>query len=229
MKRRDFARWMLAGVLAPGEVWGARRKRRKDLARVKRAKAPKGTLLTRPKVGPATVKAVVVGDGAVGKTCMLISYTTNSFPGEYIPTVFDNYSADVRVNGQVVHIGLWDTAGQGDYDRLRPLSYPGSDVILVCYSCISPSSFENVRTKWVPEVRQHAPGVPILLVSTKQDLAADPMAAQMLAAKGLEPPTNEAGKALAAELGLAGFASNSALTQSNLKFTFDKAIEIGLG
>jgi len=174
------------------------------------------------------IKCVVVGDGAVGKTCLLISYTTNAFPGEYIPTVFDNYSANVMVDGKPINLGLWDTAGQEDYDRLRPLSYPQTDVFLVCFSVISTSSLENVKTKWVPEIQHHAPNVPILLVGTKTDLRKDDNTIKQLNSRQQSMVTIESAQRMAKEIGAVNFLECSALTQEGLKQVFDDAIRAAM-
>ena len=73
-----------------------------------------------------------------------------------------------------MELALWDTAGQEDYDRLRPLSYPDTDVILMCFSVDSPDSLENIPEKWTPEVKHFCPNVPIILVGNKKDLRNDP-------------------------------------------------------
>ncbi|KZF21468.1 hypothetical protein L228DRAFT_153866 [Xylona heveae TC161] len=177
----------------------------------------------------ATIKCVVVGDGAVGKTCLLISYTTNKFPSEYVPTVFDNYAVTVMIGDEPYTLGLFDTAGQEDYDRLRPLSYPQTDVFLICFSVTSPPSFENVKEKWLPEVRHHCPGVPCLIVGTQIDLRDDPAVREKLAKQKMAPIEKQDAINMAKRLdGVVKYVECSALTQRNLKDVFDEAIVAAL-
>ncbi|KAJ1642220.1 GTPase Cdc42 [Coemansia asiatica] len=175
-----------------------------------------------------TIKCVVVGDGAVGKTCLLISYTTNKFPSEYVPTVFDNYAVTVMIGDEPYTLGLFDTAGQEDYDRLRPLSYPQTDVFLVCFSVISQASFENVKEKWFPEVHHHCPGVPCLIVGTQVDLREDSAIKAKLAKNKQDVISIDQGERLAKELKAVKYVECSALTQKGLKNVFDEAIVAAL-
>jgi len=173
-----------------------------------------------------SIKLVVVGDGAVGKTCLLISYTSNSFPQEYVPTVFDNYTCNIMVEGRTISLGLWDTAGQEDYDRLRPLSYPQTDVFLVCFSIINPTSFANIKTKWVPEVRHHCPNTRMILVGTKLDLRDSKEAIDKIKEQGFAGAITQAeGQNLAKDIGAVQYMECSALTQKGLKQVFDQAIK----
>jgi GTPase SAR1 family protein len=112
--------------------------------------------------------------------------------------------------------------GQEDYDRLRPLSYPQTDVFLVCFSVTSPASFENVKEKWFPEVHHHCPGVPCLIVGTQVDLRDDPQVMEKLSRQKQRPVSSEAGERLARELGAVKYVECSALTQKGLKNVFDE-------
>jgi len=174
------------------------------------------------------LKIVVVGDGAVGKTCLLISYTSNGFPNKYVPTVFDNYQFTVKVDETQFNVGLWDTAGQEDYDKFRSLSYPDTDCFLICFAVNSPASFENVRSKWHPEVRHFAPKAPIILVGTKLDLRGDLQEIEKLTKQGQKFIEKAQAEEMAQEIGAVEYWECSALTQDGLKHVFDRAIHYAI-
>ena len=126
--------------------------------------------------------------------------------------MFENYVADVEVDGKHVELALWDTAGQEDYDRLRPLSYPDSHVILICFAIDSPDSLDNVQEKvcklsrsfahlciaesfplfkWISEVVHFCPYLPVILVGCKKDLRHDPKTVAELAKTSQQPVTEQ--------------------------------------
>ena len=166
---------------------------------------------------------VIVGEGAIGKTCLIFAYKNGKFPDRYMPTVFENYVTDHLIDGVTCEIRLWDTAGQEDYDRLRPLSYPQTGVFLMCFSVDSPDSFEDIKHKWCPEVSYFGPGTPFVLVGLKVDLRDDPTTLRYLALEKRAPVTCEQGVQMAEEIGAFKYVECSAKTQVGVKEVFDAA------
>ncbi|GAA48944.1 hypothetical protein T265_09132 [Opisthorchis viverrini] len=173
-------------------------------------------------------KLVIVGDGACGKTCLLIVFSKDQFPEVYVPTVFENYVADIEVDGKQVELALWDTAGQEDYDRLRPLSYPDTDVILMCFSIDSTDSRDNIVEKWYSEVKHFCPNVPIILVGNKKDLRNDERARHELAKMRQEMVKPEEGRMLAEQISAYAYLECSAKTKEGVREVFETATRAAL-
>ncbi|KAG7100508.1 GTP-binding protein rhoC like [Verticillium longisporum] len=176
--------------------------------------------------GPAySKKIVVVGDGGCGKTCLLISYSQGYFPEKYVPTVFENYITYPThpPTGKTVELALWDTAGQEEYDRLRPLSYPETDLIFVCFAIDCPNSLENVMDKWYPEVLHFCPYTPLVLVALKSDLRFKRTCIDMLKTQGLTPVTTEQGQTVAKKMN-AQYAECSSKEMTGVDEIFERAI-----
>lgn len=128
--------------------------------------------LTDTSIPAKELKLVVVGDGYIGKTCMLWSFVYKKFPSGYVPTIFDIHTAIVKINNeaQPYNLTLFDTAGQEDWDALRKMAYPDTDVIILCFSCVRSDSLENITSKWIPELNKLIPTAQIVLVGTQVDL-----------------------------------------------------------
>jgi len=170
------------------------------------------------------IKCVVVGDGTVGKTCLLIAYTMKAFPQDYVPTVFDNYNAVVMWDGRPVNLGLWDTAGQDDFEAMRPMSYDGADIFLIFFAIDNPVSFQNVKHKWFPEITKTSKEVPKILVGTKMDTRDDKERVEQLREKSAKPITFKQGRKLAKELGCISYIECSAITKRGFRDVFGQTI-----
>ena len=151
-----------------------------------------------------------------------ISYATGAFPGGYTPTIVDDYTLKVMVDGKPINLRLWDTGGQHDYDRLRPLSYRQTDLFLVAFDVSNRDSFRNVKSKWIPELQHYAPDVPFILVGTKSDLRSDtsttsPSDQNMVGEQEIQH--------MVQDIGAVKYCETSALTGEGLKDVFEEAIK----
>lgn len=194
-------------------------------------RATRSTGVTTPGPNPAySKKLVVVGDGGCGKTCLLIAYSQGVFPEKYVPTVFENYiTHKVHPNsGKTVELALWDTAGQEEYDRLRPLSYPETNVLFVCFAVDSPHSLENVLDKWYPEVLHFCPQTPVVLVGLKTDLRKNRNVIELLRTHGMTPVSAVQGSEVAKRMN-ATYAECSSKEMVGVNEVFNLAMDMTIG
>ncbi|ELP92513.1 Rho GTPase, putative [Entamoeba invadens IP1] len=175
-----------------------------------------------------TIKCTVLGDGGVGKTSLIVTYTTDVFPDEYIPTCFIDFGKIVLIEKTPVDLKLCDFAKYTDYDRINRLIDQNTDVFVLCFSLVSHTSLDNIVTKWKPEVAYKFPNVPCLLVGTKLDLKYDIYTINKLTTKATHVITTEEGLDAAKRIGAYRYIECSALSQVNLENVFNEAIKIVL-
>lgn len=161
------------------------------------------------------LKLVAIGDGAVGKTSLLMVFNHQPFPERYCPTVFENYVQESTVDSTVYRLHMWDTAGQAEFDRLRPLAYSDADIILLCFSLTDRNSFDNVPAKWIKEIDYYCKNAKVLLIGTKMDLRSD---------TDREHITDSEAHSLAKKLGFYGYFPCCAKTGQGVDQLFDQAV-----
>ena len=169
-------------------------------------------------------------DEITDKQLILLSYTQNKKYDYYdkdcfIPTVFDNYSSNVTFEDMTINLQLWSTQRQENYKKLRPLSYPQTDIFLICFSLVYPSSLESVENEWLPEIREHCPGTPFILVGTRSDYRDEfDQHAEEYKARGWEPIAYEKGLEMKNKLGGNDYIECSTRTFKNITKVFEAAM-----
>lgn len=164
-----------------------------------------------------SVKCVLVGDCAVGKTALLVRFTSEMYPDRYVPTVYENAGVEVYMDGVQISLGLWDTSGNDIFKNVRSMSYQQADVVLICYSVANPTSLANVRQKWIGDVRQNLPRVPVLVVATQTDQ-------REMGSHRASCTSSTDGRRLAQEVRAKGYLECSSLSNRGVQQVFEFAV-----
>ena len=177
------------------------------------------------------MKCVLVGDNTVGKTSLILAQVTGEDLHEYIPSIYqrpnhhhhEEPDTSVEVDGRNVGLHLWDTVEYNDYDRLRALSYPNTDVFLICFSLENRISYEDVYSKWYPEVTRYCPSTPIVLVGLQQDRRN-----YSRGAWGCAPITRAEGEQLRDDIGAVQYVECSSWENKGVLGVFQAAARAGI-
>lgn len=169
------------------------------------------------------IQVVVVGENNVGKTSLCITFSTDQFPSLFTPMECNRvpHEADVIVGGETVHVRCIDTEGTEDYDDTRPESYEEANVFLLCFSLSGPNFFQQVKAKWLPELKKYAPKVPIVLVGCKEDLRRGHDAKNLV--------TKKQAKSLSKQIKAGAYVECSALKKIGIQECFSTAIKVATG
>ncbi|XP_076121127.1 rho-related GTP-binding protein RhoN [Alosa pseudoharengus] len=160
-------------------------------------------------------KIVVVGDTQCGKTALLHVFAKDCYPENYVPTVFENYTASFEIDKQRIELNMWDTSGSSYYDNVRPLAYPDSDAVLICFDISRPETLDSVLKKWQAETQEFCPSAKLVLVGCKLDRRTDVSTLRELSKQRLIPVTHEQGSTLARQLGAVAYVECSSRVCEN--------------
>nr|XP_023664553.1 rho-related GTP-binding protein RhoA-C-like [Paramormyrops kingsleyae] len=176
-------------------------------------------------------KLVIVGDGACGKTCLLIVFSKDQFPEVYVPTVFENYVADIEVDSKQVRIEIHYLMAScilfSEFLYFHQL-YISSNTFEFTLTNTLHSVTENIPEKWTPEVKHFCPNVPIILVGNKKDLRNDEHTRRELAKMKQEPVKPEEGRDMANRINAFGYLECSAKTKDGVREVFEMATRAAL-
>ena len=160
------------------------------------------------------------GEKGVGKTSLLITFAESRFPWDFIHT-WENFTCGCETKGLFFNLALWETC-YGEWSKYRHLSYPETDVFIICFSISDRSSFRKVKD-WVEEVREHCPNAKVFVVLTKLDLRNDPATNEQMKELGETLISEEEGRELATEVGADKYLECSSIQKVNLKELFEEA------
>ncbi|XP_048871111.1 rho-related GTP-binding protein RhoN [Brienomyrus brachyistius] len=160
-------------------------------------------------------KIVVVGDMQCGKTALLHVFAKDYYPQNYAPTVFENYTASFEIDKQRIELNMWDTSGSSYYDNVRPLAYPDSDAVLICFDVSRPETLDSVLKKWQGETQEYCPNAKVVLVGCKLDKRTDLSTLRELSKQRLIPVTHEQGSMLARQIGAVAYTECSSKMSEN--------------